>query len=186
MTARAEKQSTSRLLAVALFIGVPALLLGLAALNVIQLGDDRFSAAEKEAQVAALTRRLNSKTTQSNLPDLSTIYVRGASRSLASANLQQYMVDTVAATSARLIETAAMEPDATDEPDSVQDLGLKTTLETDNKGLLQLLYKLESGIPLLNVETLSVRRLPNDGGETKPGTLRVDVAVTGKWRQPNL
>jgi hypothetical protein len=185
MNAGAEKQSLPRLIGVGLFIGLPALFAALAVLNFVQLGDDQFATAEKQNQLAALTRRLNSTKADAKPQDLSTIYFAGASRSLASASLQQYIVDTVSATSGRLIETVSVDPDTADNPDDADSIRLKTALDIDNHGLLQLLYKLESGLPLVDIETLSIRRLPNEGDETKAETLRIDMGVRGKWRPQN-
>jgi hypothetical protein len=182
MSGSKEKHSIARFTAVGLFIGLPLVFIGLAVLNLIQLGDDQFAADGRQSQLAALTHRLDARTADAKPVDLSMIYVAGNSRSLASANLQQYIVDTVAASSGKLIETAAIDDDAEADPANADRLRLKTTLDTDNKGLLQLLYKLESGTPLLDVETLSIRRLPNEGDDTKTQTLRVDLAVRGQWR----
>jgi len=172
-----------RLIAIALFMGLPVLLLAMAALNVVQLGDDGFAAAEKQAQTAALNRRLNAKTRAGKPIDFSPIYIAGASHSLASANLQQLVFDAVGAVSGRLIETVSVDPD-TGAADT-DDVRLKTTLDTDTAGLLQLLYRFESGLPLLDVENLAVRRLSNTGDDAASDMLRVDIALKGKWRRPD-
>lgn len=182
MNASPATQSTSRLLAVGLFIGVPALLAALSVLNILQLGDDRFTLADKEVQVAAFNRRLSTPAADGKPLDLSPIYVRGTSRTLASANLQQYVVDAISASSGRLIETVPVDLNSIDDADRADEIQLKATLDIDNAGLLQLLYRLESGVPLLDIETLSIRRLPNDAGDEQAEILRVDMAISGRWR----
>lgn len=182
MSAGAEKQSGVRLVAVCMFIGIPLLLAALTALNLVQFGDDTLAIAEKQGQIAALVRRLNTKPEAGKSRDLAAIYVSGTSRSLAGAALQQYMVEAVSASSSHLIEIASMDQETSDNEDEAHTIRLKTTLDTDNQGLLKLLYRLESGLPLLDVETLSVRRLAgSDDGKSEK--LRVEIGVRGKWRQ---
>jgi hypothetical protein len=182
MTAGPATRS-SRLLAVGLFIGLPAIFAALGVLNLLQVADDRVVLAEKEMQVAAFTRRLNAPAADGKPLDLSPIYLKGSSRTLASANLQQYVVDAISATSGKLIETVPVDLNPGDEAERADEIHLKATLDIDNAGLLQLLYKLESGVPLLDIETLSIRKLPNDAAEGATETLRIDMAIRGRWRQ---
>ena len=170
-----------RLMALALFVGLPAILLSLSGLNLLQMVENDSDAAGRSAQVAAFDRRLNKPAADGKAVDLSQIYLPGLSRTLASANLQQRVVSLIAATSGRLIETAAVDPVVTDTAEN-DELRLKATLDIDNTGLIDLLYRLETGLPLLTIENLSIRRMANDGGEGAR-TLRVDILVRGHWRQ---
>ena len=181
MSATVTQQPGARLLAIGLFLGVPALLLTMAVLNVLQVAEDRFTLAEKDMQLAALMHRLTSPATDGKPLDLSPIYISGASPALANANLQQHVVTSVAAATGRLIETSVADM-ATAEGDTTLEgrVGIRANFDIDNGGLLTLLHGLESGVPFVDVETISIRRLPTeDNGADR---LRVDMEVSGVWR----
>ena len=57
------------------------------------------------------------------------------------------------------------------------------TLDIDNKGLLDLLYAVETGVPLLDVTGLSVQKTSGPSEETLNNQLRVEMTVRGKWRK---
>lgn len=178
----ATQTSRSRLLALLLFLGLPALLLTLCVLNLIQLSDNSFVASEKEFQLSTLMRRLTMPSKDGKPLDLSGAYVPGESESLASASLQQYLVKSIAEASGKLIETAVSE--SPDDPDQVVDnrIGIKASFNIDNPGLLKLLHRLESGLPLVFVGHVSIRRLPGDEGVKGEEILRVDLEATGRWK----
>lgn len=183
MNAGLAKPATSRLFAILIFVGLPLLLAGFTALNIIQVLDDRVTIAEKQTQLAALQRRLKAPRSGATQQDFSSLYIEAASRGLASATLQQQLVGAIATASGRLIETLSVDP--VDPGEQADDIRLKATLDIDNDGLLTLLHALESGMPLLEIETLSVRRLQEAGAEGQSETLRVDMMVNGHWkRQP--
>lgn len=181
MTPVTAKPASMRLIAILLFVGMPALLLSLTVLNGVQFLSDRMTISDKENQLAALQRRLNTPRSGQKQTDLSSIYIAGASKALASANLQQHLVTAISTASGRLIETLSVEP--ADPSVETDDIRLKATLDIDNEGLLNLLYALEAGTPFLDVETLSVRRLQADKDATEAETLRVDMMVTAHWKR---
>lgn len=183
MTTTAQSGSLMRLSAVLVFIGLPIILTGLGALNFIDAADAGLDAAEKRIQIATLAGRLAAAAKRDKPQNLSAVYVNGTSRSLASANLQQLLVDATSASSGHLIETSTIDPTDSDNPDAADVVEVRATLDIDNGGLLQLLYRLETGVPLLDVDTLSVRRLnESNGDKSKADMLRIDLAVKGRWK----
>lgn len=183
MTTTVQSGSLLRLSAVLVFIGLPVILTGLGVLNFLDAADAGFDAAAKKIQITALAGRLAAAAKRDKPQNRSAIYIEGASRSLASANLQQLLVDATSASSGHLIETSTVDPTDSDNPDRADIVEIKATLDIDNGGLLQLLYRIETGVPLLDVDTLSMRRLnASDGDKAKAVMLRIDLAVKGRWK----
>ncbi|UVC12617.1 hypothetical protein IHQ71_31610 (plasmid) [Rhizobium sp. TH2] len=178
----AARSSRSRLLALLLFFGVPAVLLTLSIVNMFQLGDNALVASEKEFQLSALMRRLTMPAKDGKPLDLSHVYVAGESATLASANLQTYLVKSIADVSGKLIETVASEPEDNSDPTVGDNIGIKASFSVDNPGLLELLHRLESGLPLVFINHLSVRRLTSDDSVIGKEALRVDMEATGRWK----
>lgn len=175
MSQTIAKPSSSRLFAVLLFIGLPVVLAALTVLNMLQIADDSVIASGKEQQVFLMNKRLTAPAADGKPVDLSSIYVTGTSRTLASADLQRQIVNSISAATGRLIETVTVDVDDTEK------IQLKVTLDIDNDGLLSLLYGLESGLPLIDVETLSVRML-SGSAEGGTETLRVEMTVSARWK----
>lgn len=173
----------SRLAALLMFFGLPALLLTLSALNVFQIDDNSIAAREKEFQLSALMRRLTTPAKDGKPLDLSGIYLSGGSATLASANLQQHLVRSISKASGKLIETSVSEMG--DDPAETPDMrvGIKASLDIDNDGLLNLLHGLEAGLPLVFVDRISIRRLPGDDASKGADALRVDLDAVARWKE---
>ena len=75
------------------------------------------------------------------------------------------------------------DPAADTDPGAQDSVSLRATLDIDNNGLLQLLYILESGVPLLDVETISIRRVSGAADPASPDLLRVEMTVRAHWKQ---
>jgi hypothetical protein len=192
MTALRSRAQSLRLGAVLVFIGLPALLLALAVLNVLQIASDRMTVEETTRQATALERRLAAARPGAGEPTAS-LSLRAASRTAAIADLQQALINAVAAASGRVIETSGLEGEGGTEEASDR-IDVKTVLDIDNDGLLSLLTRLESGLPLMTVESLSIRRLPgtqatpSGDGESMDAErimLRVDLAISARWTSAN-
>ena len=172
-----------RMLAMACFIGAPALLVVLTALNGLHVHESRSAAADMEIQLSAIQRRLNAPATDGKPVDISRIYLAGATRTLAIATLQQYVTAAASATAGSLIETAPVEPGSTGVVPDLGEVRLRATLDIDNNGLLQLLFILESSVPLIDIETLSIRHISAGVNNQTEDKLRVYMQVRGYWRR---
>lgn len=182
MTAAATHGPRARLLALMFFFCVPALLFTLSILNVLEIEDNSFVEAEKEFQLSSLMRRLTAPAKDGKPTDLSQIYLSSASATLAGADLQQYLTETIAKGSGKLIETAILESDREDEQSAQNLVSIRASSEIDNNGLLSVLHRLETGLPLVFIDKISIRRLGGD--DTSPGAeaLRVDLEVSARWK----
>ena len=59
---------------------------------------------------------------------------------------------------------------------------LQVTLDATNESLFNLLYEIETGVPILAVEQISIRKLPSrTGGPENDPVLRVSLVVRGHW-----
>ena len=60
---------------------------------------------------------------------------------------------------------------------------MRATFDIGNDALLRLLREIETGLPLMFVEEIAIRRLQNDGaaGGAEP-VLRVDLRVRSQYR----
>ncbi|GBD50532.1 type II secretion system protein GspM [Methylopila sp. Yamaguchi] len=163
---------------------LPLAAIVLSVLNVLQATEVDRLAAGQEAIVAQLERRVAAAGgPTSTAIDASAIYVPGATPALAKAALQRLLTDAVEATGGRLIEAQDVEA-----PGQAQDLvddrvRLRVTFDTRNGPLLELLRRIETGLPLLTVERLEIRRLDAaaDADPDDP-TLRVGVVINGPGR----
>jgi len=173
-----------RLPGLLVFIGIPALLFTLSAFNMLDEAENGFAAQEKEFQLSALMRRLTAPAKDGKPLDLSQIYLPGDTRDLANANLQQRLAQSIAQASGKVIETSALDfaDDATQPVEGR--VGVKASFDIENNGLLALLHGLETGVPLVFVDKLSVRRVPGEPTSTGSEKLRVDLEAIGRWRAP--
>jgi hypothetical protein len=181
MTTAALPKPRARLAALLVFIGLPALLLTVSVLNILQIDDNSFVISEKEFQLSALKRKLATPGRDGKPLDLSEIYLMGGSATLASANLQQLIVKSIANTSGKLIETSVVETGDQAAEIPSKRVGIKASFNIDNPGLLVLLHRLESGVPLVFIDQISVRRLPSD--DNGKDALRVDLEAYGRWKE---
>jgi len=178
----AIRTSRSRLPALLVFFGVPVLLLTAAIVNMLEIGDNEFAAREKEFQLTALMRKLTTPSRDGKPLDLSRIYLPGETATLASAGLQQRLIDAITAASGKIIETSAVDEAGSGEPAENANLAIRASLDIDNDGLLKLLHQLETGLPLIFVEKISVRRSSQDSGDTTTERLRVDLTAAARWK----
>ncbi|MFB2553948.1 type II secretion system protein GspM [Ensifer soli] len=170
-----------RALSILLFIALPATLLLLSVSQCLQFSEDTHAAQESENQITVLTRRLASHG-NGRTPDITSIYVPGATRTSAVATLQQQLSSAVASASGKVIETAVIDlPVAPDEQE--EQIGVRATFDIDNDGLLELLYALETQVPLISLDTLSARRLSSDPATQDGQLLRVDITTRAHWKQ---
>lgn len=166
-----------------LFLGVPLLLLALAMSNLIEASQARAMAARQQGVLAQLVAQANRRGARSLTPaETASLFLASTSNSLARAELQERATKLVGQAGGRLKEAQFT---ATPEQEADGTVAIQLSLDVDNKGLLDLLYAVETSVPLLTVSDLSART--NDGqNEDRPsgnGLLHVDMTVQGHWRK---
>ncbi|MFP5075838.1 type II secretion system protein GspM [Rhizobium sp. YIM 134829] len=177
MTTAPPSSRMTRIIAILCFIGLPLLFGTMACLNSLDAADMDLETAEIGMQTAAIMRKAERQTGSLDGTAMDTVFVRSATRTGALAAFREQVVTLISDAKGRVIETA----DASSGDDDPSFLSLSATLEIDNDGLLILLYQMESGLPLMTVETLSLRR--SEGSETEQQTLRADLKVVAHWRE---
>lgn len=168
--------------AFALFIGVPLAVAALTAFNFTRSFEVDARAAAQEDALRLVERRIRSGAGGALGADTSGIYLRAASSTLAKAELQQRVVKLIDQTSGRLIETQG--GDELTEPSDNHKIQLRVTLDATNDSLLNFLYEVETGVPLLVVEQINIRKLParNETPDVDP-PLRVTLLLQGQWKE---
>lgn len=186
MTAGVPASRTLRLTAILLFVGLPLALATVTGLNLLRLAD----LSDQTEMRTDLLRRLEQRIARlgvdgTSTADTSAIYLDGETQAVARAGLQQRLVAMVNETSGKLIEAQEVDkPDADpSDADDNSDVLLRVAFDARNAGLLDLLYRIETGLPLLTVRSIMLRTLPGqaEGGDQDP-TLRVDLVVEGHTR----
>ena len=117
---------------------------------------------------------LNEKLAQS--ADAARLYVPGGTPGTGAANLQKFLVNQVKRYGGRVNSLRVVENDGEATPNRVA-LSLTTTIGMN--GLKKLLFKLETGMPLIVVERLSGRPAGDDDENPRAGDLSVTLQVGG-------
>lgn len=163
-----------RIAAVLLYLGVPLVAAATTALNLVRAGEVRATAAQREAELGPLEARL-ARAGPPPADDTAAVWLPGETPALASAELQQRLVELLGSVSARLIEVQGI----TDEEGA--DILMRMTYDARNEALVGSLLGVEGGLPLIDVTALEVSA--EAGGEaTGDPTLRVDLTVRGYRR----
>lgn len=164
-----------RFTALAIFAGLPALFLILAAANLVSTNGVRDEIERQEKVLGELSARVHGLDPQ-GVSDTSVLYLSGNTPSLAAADLRRRIAAAVAAAGGRLMETRFVESDL---PESRLDaLSLGATFDIDNAGLARFLRGVETGLPIIGIRSLVLRR--PGGGETtvdEDPLLRTDIVV---------
>lgn len=182
MSIALKSPSSSRISGLLIFLGLPALLLTFSALQALEAEDNRVLAQEKEFQLTTLMRRLTAPAKDGKPLDLSRIYIAADTATLAGANLQKLVVQSVTGASGKIIETSVLDASEDQTNQAQQTVGIHASFDINNDGLLSVLRGLESGLPLVFVDRISIRRLPGDTDSGSSDMLRVDVAVSARWK----
>ena len=179
----ADPSRSRRLVAVALFCGLPLLLLALAVGNLVQTVTLRELAVEQDATAAQMVKEVAKRQARHPPPqDTSALFLAAASASLARAELQER--------AAHLVEVAGGHLEEAQFPGSPeQEVGgtvaIQISFTIDNNGLRDLLYAVETATPLLNVVELQVK--PVDAQTTpmagRTQLLHVDLTCEGYFRK---
>ncbi|WP_157956258.1 type II secretion system protein GspM [Acuticoccus yangtzensis] len=170
---RALASRGMRIAATALFVGGPLAFLSVAAVNLVTLGETRAAIERRAVEMAPLRARIG-RLAGPGAPDESAIYLPGASPALAGAALQARLSAILTASGAAI---AAFQPEPAEGPG---DIRLRVTFEANNGQMLDTLTAIETTLPLLKIDALSMTASPV-AGEATPGEprLRVELVVRG-------
>lgn len=172
-------------LAIALFVGVPLLLIAITLGNLARWSEAAAAAGQTADRVAQLEDRLRAEAARSApvRGDTSALFLVAATGSLANAELQQRLVGLVERAGGRLIEVRGDE--ASDARSTTpRSILLRLSLDIGNDGLFDLLSTIETGLPILTVEALNIRPVSGRTGgidDAQP-ILRVALAIRGYQR----
>jgi general secretion pathway protein M len=181
-SARLEKQ-VWRYASLALFCGVPLLFFILIATNLKDTADARALEDRQRAQLSQIVARLASHPRRVlTLAEKASLYLDAKTVSLARAELQARTGKIVTAAGGRLSEAQFT---GTSDQEANGTLAIQLALSIENKGLRDLLYDLEAGLPLMTVASLNVRKQTAEGadGGADGGPLQVEVTVHGYFKQ---
>ena len=168
--------------AVALFFGLPLLLLALAIGNLAQASASREMTAKQDATAAQIEREVAKRQAHRPQPqDMSALYLAAASPSLARAELQERAARFVEAAGGHL-EEAQFTSSPEQEADGI--VAIQLSLTIDNRGLRDLLYAIEIATPLFEAPDLSAKPI---GAQNimagQASLLHVDLTVQGHFKK---
>ncbi|UOM34669.1 type II secretion system protein GspM [Acuticoccus sp. I52.16.1] len=171
-----------RLAAVLLFVGGPLALASLAAVDAVRIAELRDRVDRRLIEMAPLRARI---TRLAPTPaDTEALYLPGASRALAAAWLQRHLGTILSEHAARIttFQIEGADGAGSGEGDA-GDILLRVAFEAGNAALLDSLLAIETTLPLLTVERLSVRRSAVAPPEGEAPRLDVDMVVRGFRRE---
>ena len=183
MVSAQTKIQAWRIGAIALVLGLPLLLAGLAIGNLTEASQADDLAARKAATTAAIVGQIAKHRARHTKPvDTGSLYLASTSGSLARADIQALATRLVGEAGGHVAETQLVE---TAEQAADGTVAIEVSLDIDNKGLRDLLYAIESGLPLLTVSDLSVQQASAQDADATaaPGRLKVQMTVQGHWRK---
>ena len=166
-----------------LFCGVPLLLLALAVDNVIDASEARGEAERQQATLSQIVKQVARHGTRTLTPgDTAALYLASTSSSLARAEIQDRATKLVLQAGGAVVETQIV---GLPEQEADGTIAVQVTMMIDNRGLRDLLYETETGLPLLDIGDLAVDR--DDGPETGEALadrpLHVQMTLRGHWRK---
>ena len=166
--------------ALGLFVILPLALLVLAAANLVAVTDLRARETTTTEQIGRYAARLAALPADGRAAAPSAVYVAAPSRSLAEADLQRRLVALVETASARVVESGSGSVPETEASELIE---IRVTLDGDNADLLRFLYAVETGLPLMEITDLAVRRLQSEESDLGADPeLRIDVVIRAPWK----
>jgi general secretion pathway protein M len=137
----------------------------------------------KTTQIAAMQRRLKIPASAAPAGADANVFLEGANYALAANSLQQHIVQMVEQAGGKIVTVAIETPAATEQ--TSRRVIVQVRSELDNDALQSVLYGLESGRPLVLVDSLNVHRAVNEGekGDAKHSPrLTVELRAVGFYR----
>lgn len=186
-----SKDSLWRLAALSAFVLLPLVLIAVAVSNLIDGFETHGEAKRKQATLSTIVAQLSRHRADRLSPEeIAKLYLASTTDSLAAAELQTRATELVRQAGGRLNEVQPNDPVG---PKTNNVVSLMLSLDIDNAGLLDLVYAVETALPLMEVTDLNVRRVdredaPNTGMGmgmgmgAPPAQLKVDITVAARWR----
>jgi general secretion pathway protein M len=107
-------------------------------------------------------------------------YIAAPTQGLANARLQAYLSQLIAAQHGALLSAGAQPPGVGDGEDTIRVLA---TADISSNALQGLLHRLETDIPYVFVDALTVQPTPAGGQRSEDLPLRVSLTVHALWRR---
>jgi hypothetical protein len=139
----------------------------------------------KTTQIAAMQRRLKMPALPAAAASDKNVFLEGANYALAANTLQQHIVEMIEQGGGKVVTVAVETPAPTEQ--TSRRVIVQVRSELDNDGLQTLLYSLETGSPLVLIESLNVHRSVAQGDDEKNDAKRsprltVELRAVGFYR----
>jgi hypothetical protein len=139
----------------------------------------------KTSQIAAMQRRLKMPVLPAAAMSGENIFLAGANYALAANTLQQHIVETIEQSGGKIVTVAVETPAATEQ--TSRRVIVQVRSELDNDALQSLLYGLESGRPLVIIDSINVHRSTASADDEKNDSkhsprLTVELRAIGFYR----
>lgn len=181
----AQKIQLWRYGALAFFCGLPLLLVALTISNIMEASAAREVAERQQTTLSQIIAQIAKHRTHAMTPeDTASLYLQSASASLARAEIQDKASRLVDGAGGHLVEAQF-----TSTPEQEEDgtVAVQLTLDIENKGLFNLLYAVETALPLLDATDLNAHKANSQnegsGGMVASGPLRIELTVQGHFRK---
>jgi hypothetical protein len=170
----APRRSLWRLAAIGLFLGLPLGCAAVAGLALTAGAESNEIADHADATARAIVHQLDRKSDVAESANgTAALYLASANASLARAELQALAGRLIDGAGGRLVEVRPADEAGTEPSGRVS---IEIALATTNAGLLDLLYAIETGLPLLTVPRLDATA-SGSGDE-----LQVTLTLEGRWK----
>jgi hypothetical protein len=173
--------------AVAILLAIVILIIGGLLFGKAMVDAKQIEVEARTTELDALKRRMQMPARQQAPGETADVFLEGANYALAANALQQHVVESIEASGGKLVTVAVETPQGAADTASSRRVMVQTTSELDNDGLQSLLYGLETGRPLVLIDSLTVRRPANrregeDDSKSAP-RLTVELRVVGFYRR---
>jgi hypothetical protein len=179
-----ERRRIAALLAVALILVVPATWMAWS-LNSVAVLDETMRS--QSTLLRGLRSRLAALEPGKGVPgevgDVESVFLPGGTAAIAGAALQRIVAQAVEGVGGRLIESEVVRVEtAEEEPGRID---LRVSFDTEIVSLQQVLFEIETGVPILVVRSLTVQSgTVGNVVDTESPPLRVVILVSGYQEIP--
>jgi general secretion pathway protein M len=138
-------------------------------------------ASERREMLSRLEARLQTISNRPTAAAPPAAFLDAATQGLASAQLQSYLARLASDQNANLVSSGGEATKRDDAPDTIR---LQTTLDMNAKALRAVLYQLESGMPYVFVDGLTIQPAGASAGRAaEDPLLRATLSLRAFWRR---